>query len=534
MALSQRLDLRQSQNLVLTPQLQQAIKLLQLNNLELAEYVDGELAQNPLLDRDDGDGPATLEAVEQDNLLRHDRADAPAADEGGDGFGDAPAGADTVEQTTTDRLPADGDDPGDVDYDNNWGSAGIEETEGVAAMGSGAGDLGNWRTAGGGRLGEDDEASFERTLADSKTLREHLLDQMSMEVLEPAPRLIAAHLIDMIDPAGYLGEEWRTIPDTLGCSQEDLEAVLNRVQRFDPAGVGARSLGECLALQLRDRNRLDPMMQAMLDNLDLLAKRDMPGLKRACGCDGEDLAEMIAEIKSLNPKPGEAFEPEPEQPVIPDVLMRRSQDGGWLIELNTDTLPRVLVNNGYYAEVSRAASKDRKAKEYLSDCLQSANWLVRSLHQRATTILKVATELVRQQDAFFEHGVQHLRPLVLRDIADAIGMHESTVSRVTSNKFIATPRGILELKYFFTASIASAGGGEAHSAEAVRHRIKTLIDAEEPTKILSDDRIVELLRSDGVDIARRTVAKYREAMRIPSSVQRRREKTLSLAVSRSS
>jgi RNA polymerase sigma-54 factor len=239
---------------------------------------------------------------------------------------------------------------------------------------------------------------------------------------------------------------------------------------------------------------------------------------------------MIAEIKSLNPKPGEAFEPPLDQPVVPDVLVRRGPDGGWAIELNSDTLPRVLVNNAYYSEVSGRTAKDKKAKEYLSDCLQSANWLVRSLHQRATTILKVATEIVRQQDRFLEHGVQYLRPLVLRDIADAIGMHESTVSRVTSNKFVATPRGIFELKYFFTASIASSGGGEAHSAEAVRDRIKRLIDAEPPSAVLSDDRIVELLRDDGVDIARRTVAKYREALRIPSSVQRRREKAMLVAL----
>lgn len=525
MALSQRLDLRQGQSLVLTPQLQQAIKLLQLNNMELAEYVEGELAQNPLLDRDDGEGPAVLEAVAADNLLRHD-GEAPAPQPEGDGFSDAvdDGGRDTVDRTTTESIPASSDDPNDVDYDNNWGSAGIEETEGVAAIGSG--DLSSWSSAGGGGGGlpGDDEFGLEQTVADSKTLRDHLLDQMSIEFDAARDRLIAAHLIDMVDAAGYLVGDLDALADQLGTDMAEIERVLTKVQALDPPGVLARDLKECLALQLRDRDRLDPYMQALLDNLDMLARRELAALKKTCGVDDEDLAEMVAEIRALNPKPGEAFDRPLDQPVVPDVLIRKGADGNWLVELNSDTLPRVLVNNAYYAEVSKVAAKDRKAKEYLSECLQSANWLTRSLHQRATTILKVASEIVRQQDGFFEHGIQHLRPLVLRDIADAIGMHESTVSRVTSNKFAATPRGIFELKYFFTSAIASAGGGEAHSAEAVRHRIKGLIDGEPANAILSDDRIVELLRADGVDIARRTVAKYREAMRIPSSVQRRREK----------
>ncbi len=514
MALSQRLDLRHSQSLVLTPQLQQAIKLLQLNNVELTEYVEGELGQNPLLERDDGEGPATLEAVSQDNLLRHEtEAAAPER------------GQDTAERAATETLPSAGDDPNDVDYDNNWSSAGIDETEGVSAMGAGAGELAGWRTTG-GYGGDGDEFGLEHTLSEAKTLREHLLDQTSIEIAEPADRLIAAHLIDMVDAAGYLSGPLEPLAEQLGCSGEAVLGVLERLQRLDPAGVFARDLKECLALQLRDRNRYDPCMEALLAHLPMLAQRDFAGLRRVCGVDDDDLGEMIAEIKALNPKPGEAYEPPLDQPVVPDVIVRRGPDGSWAIELNTDTLPRVLVNNAYFAEVSHRTAKDKKAKEYLSDCLQSANWLVRSLHQRATTILKVATEIVRQQDRFLEHGVQHLRPLVLRDIADAIGMHESTVSRVTSNKFVATPRGIFELKYFFTAAIASAGGGEAHSAEAVRDRIKRLIDAEPPAAVLSDDRIVELLRDDGVDIARRTVAKYREALRIPSSVQRRRDKAM--------
>jgi RNA polymerase sigma-54 factor len=268
-------------------------------------------------------------------------------------------------------------------------------------------------------------------------------------------------------------------------------------------------------------------MQALLDNLPLLAKRDVEALLKVTGVDQEDLAEMVAEIRALNPKPGDAFDSEPAQPVTPDILMRAQAGSTWLVELNTETLPRVLINTRFYARINTNLPKAQK--DYVAEKLASANWLVKSLHQRATTILKVATEIVRQQDAFFRHGIQYLRPLILRDIAEAIGMHESTVSRVTTNKYIATPRGIYELKYFFTSSIGSTTtGADAHSAEAVRHRIKTLIDAETPSEVLSDDRLVEILKAEGIDIARRTVAKYREAQKIASSVQRRREKLLTL------
>jgi RNA polymerase sigma-54 factor len=295
------------------------------------------------------------------------------------------------------------------------------------------------------------------------------------------------------------------------------------LQEFDPPGVFARDLAECLALQLRDRNRLDPAMQALLDHIELLAKRDFAALRRICGVDDEDLADMVAEIRRLTPKPGLAFGSAPVQPVVPDVFVRPGPDGGWLVELNSDTLPKVLLNKTYYEKVSSSA-RSAADKSYLAECHQSGTWLVRALDQRARTILKVTTEIVRQQDGFFVHGVRRLRPLNLRTIADAIGMHESTVSRVTANKFLATPRGVFELKYFFTSAIAAADGGDAHSAEAVRHSIRQLIDAEASDGILSDDTIVERLREAGVEIARRTVAKYREAMRIPSSVQRRRDK----------
>jgi len=335
--------------------------------------------------------------------------------------------------------------------------------------------------------------------------------------------MIGQYLIDMVDEAGYLTGDLDTVAEKLGAQRSDVELVLAVLQTFEPLGVCARNLTECLTIQLKELNRFDPAMQALVGHLDLLAKRDLGALRRLCGVNDEDLADMIAEIRNLNPKPGLAFGSTVVQPIVPDVYVRAAPDGTWQVELNSDTLPKVLINQRYYAQVSKSTHND-KEKAYIADCLQTATWLVRALDQRAKTILKVSSEIVRQQDGFFTKGVQHLRPLNLKTVADAIGMHESTVSRVTANKYMATSRGIFELKYFFTSSIAAADGGEAHSAEAVRHRIRQLIDDENAEDVLSDDTIVEKLRGAGIDIARRTVAKYREAMRIPSSVQRRREK----------
>ncbi len=400
----------------------------------------------------------------------------------------------------------------------------------AGADGDGSVDLGgepqSWRGRN-GALGAEDRPGFEQTAARPRTLREHVLEQIGTDLSDQGDQLIALHLLDLIDEQGYLGSSLEGVALLLGCPPTRVETVLARLQQFDPPGIFARNLRECLALQLRDRDRLDPAMQTLLDHLPLLAARNIAALMRVCEVDAEDVAEMIAEIKSLDPRPGLAFDPPLAQTVVPDILMRAQPEGGWIVELNPDTLPRVLVNNRYFARVSRA-TRSKAERDYLTERLQAANWLVKSLHQRATTILKVAAEIVRQQEAFFRRGVQSLRPLILRDIAEAIGMHESTVSRVTSNKYMATPRGLYELKYFFTSSIPASSGGDAHSAEAVRHRIRGLIDGEAADATLSDERIVELLQRNGIDIARRTVAKYREAMRIPSSAQRRREKLLAL------
>ncbi|MBN06138.1 RNA polymerase factor sigma-54 [Ponticaulis sp.] len=527
MALSQRLDLRHSQSLVMTPQLQQAIKLLQLSNIELAEYISGELQKNPLLERDDGDGPAAQEAG-SDNLSAYDEARVDEERPSGleDGFSDE-VSIDAFDNAEATTLPDAGDDPNDNDYENNWGSAGIEETDGpTPGLGDDAGlNLGSYTGSGGRSDFDDSDFGLDQSAQAGKTLREHLHEQIGIDFVDPVHRMIGANLIEMIDDTGYFLVEMTVAAEALGCEVAAIETVFERMQKLDPPGVFARTLSECLTLQLKDRNRFDPAIEALVNNLDRLARRDIAGLKKLCGVDDEDIAEMIGEIKSLDPKPGLAFESIVDEQIVPDVLMRAGHAGDWILELNPDSLPRVLVNNSYLTSISKR-SMNKTDREYLSECQQSANWLVRSLHQRATTILKVAGEIIRQQDEFFRFGVQYLKPLVLRDIAEVINMHESTVSRVTNNKYIATPRGLLELKYFFTSAIASAAGGEAHSAESVRFRIKALIDEEPADKVLSDDRLVEILRGQGVDIARRTVAKYRESMRIPSSVHRRREKAI--------
>ena len=513
MALSQRLDLRQTQTLVMTPQLQQAIKLLQMSNIELADFVDQEIERNPLLDH--GTDPAD----EGDRLAASpsDAADA-----------ERPAPAPEVTGTDTlansDHIADAANAPLDTDYGNVWDEGGDDSApmNGASPDGAGFGDgqLGWSNTSG---SFEDDDRGFEPGLSQRLPLRDHLLQQVNTELSDTADRLIGAHLIESLDEAGYFVGEIAATAAQLGCPEAQVANVLAILQTFDPTGIFARSLAECLAAQLAERNRLDPAMQALLNHLGMLAERDYAGLMRVCAVDREDLVDMIAEIRRLNPRPGFAHDAAPVQPVNPDVLMRAAPEGGWTLELNPETLPKVLINHRYYSTIS-ANARVKSDKEYIAECFATANWLVKSLHQRATTILKVASELVRQQDRFFVDGVQGLKPLILRDIAEAIGMHESTVSRVTSNKYIATPRGVFELKYFFSATISGTAAGDAHSAEAVRYRIKKLIDEEAPSAVLSDDRIVDVLRQDGIEIARRTVAKYREALGIPSSVRRRREK----------
>ena len=388
-----------------------------------------------------------------------------------------------------------------------------------------------WATLGQGQgAGGGEESNLEAYVAEQLTLRDHLTTQLMLAFADPARRLIGQHLIDMTDEAGYLRGDLIAVAELLGAPIELVEETLCVMQGFEPCGVFARDLRECLTLQLKEQDRCDPAMAALIENLHLLAAHDLVALKRVARVSDEDLCDMINEVKRLNPKPGLKYGTSPSQPIVPDVLVRALPDSSFHVELNSDTLPRVLVNQSYYATVSKSTTR-KEDKSYLVDCLQTANWLVKSLDQRARTILKVAQEIVRQQDAFLTYGVRHLRPLNLKTVADAISMHESTVSRVTANKYMATNRGLFELKYFFTSSIAATADGDAHSSEAVRHRIREMIDAEPASDVLSDDKIVERLKGDGVDIARRTVAKYREALRIPSSVQRRRLKRIALGAS---
>ncbi len=477
----------------MTPQLQQAIKLLQLSNLELAEFVEQQLEENPFLER----APEADEPAERAEAAAREDGEATAVDL-------ESAGAVERAQEALDVAGDDGDEragpepEAEIYKSNDWASVGS-----------------------GGAQSFDEDRAFGETLSRDISLWDHLNEQLKVATRDPQELFIGQYLIDLIDEAGYLRETVEAVAERLGADAADVDRALKLIQTFEPSGVGARDIKECLAIQLADRDRLDPAMRAFIDNIELLAKSDLKGLMRVTGADEEDIRDMIAEVRALNPKPGYAFGSDPVQVVTPDVIVRHAPDGGWKIELNSETLPKVLVNRVYHAEVSKLKCREDDAV-FVSEHFANANWLVKSLDQRARTILKVASEIVRQQDAFFVHGVKHLRPLNLRAVADAISMHESTVSRVTANKYVATPRGIFELKYFFTASIASSEGGEAHSAEAVRFRIRELIDHETPDAVLSDDRIVEILRGEGVDIARRTVAKYRETMNIASSVARRR------------
>jgi RNA polymerase sigma-54 factor len=484
MAMIPRLEIRQGQALVMTPQLQQAIKLLQLSNIELSEFVEAELERNPLLEREEGQAEAQ-KAESAETALSFE-----------DGASNGPELDVSVADANPDLSAGDLAD-------------------------AGAAPLTDWSKASSGKS-FDDLPDLQDTLVRDLTLAEHLDAQLTEAGLSPTDRMIGGQLIDAIDDWGYMRADTREIADRIGAPEAQVLAVLKVMQGFEPVGVMARDIPECLALQLKDRNRFDPAMEKLVGHLDLLAKGHMERLEHIVSVDREDLLDMIAEIRALTPKPGAAFGGQPAQTVAPDVYVRAAPDGSWVVELNTDTMPRVLMNQRYYATVSKTAKREED-KAFLSECAANASWLVKSLDQRARTILKVAREIVRQQDGFFAYGVAHLRPLNLKTVATAIEMHESTVSRVTSNKYISTPRGVFELKYFFTASINSNDGGESHSAEAVRHQIKGLIEGEGETDILSDDRIVEILKEKGVEIARRTVAKYRESLRIPSSVERKRK-----------
>ena len=489
MALGPRLDLRTSQSLVMTPQLQQAIRLLALSNLEIEAFIAEELERNPLLETGEQDGAS--------DTADHEEAVVAAAD-----------------PVAVDKLVATGsaeDTPLEANNENLHQDSAADSIDAHALFSDSA-------------AGAQDATDFDRISAGEPSLHEHLLAQAGA-ALSGQNLVIAGQIVAHIEETGYFAGSLTEIAHRLNVPPVQVERILAAIQAFDPPGTGARSLAECLALQAKEADRYDPAMACLIDHLEHLAKGNLPALKRLCGVDDEDLAEMIRELRAYDPKPGCRYQSggAPES-IVPDVFVTR-RSGKWVIELNNATMPRLLVNRAYQAELASAAS-DKQTAAWLSECVTNANWLIRSLDQRARTIVKVTAEIVKQQEAFFEHGVAHLRPLTLRTVAEAIAMHESTVSRVTSSKYLGCDRGLFELKYFFTSGIQSADGGNAVSAEAVKSQIKGLIAAEETHAVLSDDQLVDMLRARGFDIARRTVAKYREAMGIGSSVQRRRRKAI--------
>ncbi|WP_306117319.1 MULTISPECIES: RNA polymerase factor sigma-54 [unclassified Roseitalea] len=496
MALSARLNLRQTQSMVMTPQLLQSIRLLQLGHVELQRFIDEQIERNPLLERAE-EGAARAAEIGPD-----DAENAP-------GSGAEPAAHGTDIAAMAEAVDA---APEDVFAED---APRMERASDRLGPGPASGPVGGV---------VETDWTVEELPAGRPGLRQIVAEQIALAFAAPADRMIAAELADGLDERGYLDADLGALARRFGVDRRRVATVLKRLQRFDPPGLFARDLGECLALQCARRDRLDPAMAALLENLELLARRDFAALGRICGVDQSDLIDMLAEIRTLDPRPGLAFDSAPTETIIHDVELRKAPDGAWLVDLNADALPRVLVDRGYHARIS-AGVRDGEEKAFLTQCLQDASWLERSLDQRANTILKVAAEIVRQQDGFFEHGVGALKPMTMKAVADAISMHESTISRVAANKYMLTPRGLFEFRYFFTGTIgARTGTGEGHSTESVRQRIRDLIDAESPAKVLSDDALVSMLQDEGIDIARRTVAKYRESMNIASSVQRRREK----------
>ena len=478
MGLGPSLSIRQSQQLVLTPQLTQAIKLLQLSNLELEAYIAEEISKNPLLEA---------------------RSDEPEEQPAGDFMSDEDSPDEAPDDPGADDLitgAAADDRPLDVD----WTSEALETDSFSDVVTSG---------------GAEEAFDFDRLEYSPASLSEHLQDQLHGY---SGPEGDLARIIaEALDETGYLTVPAEEIARMTDAPVAVVEAAITIVQGLEPAGVGARSLAECLAIQARAADRYDPAMARLIDNLELLSKGRLGDLKRICAVDDEDLADMIRELRSYDPKPGCQFSASAAEDVTPDVFVRQLR-GGFAVELNQATLPRLLVNRRYYQEL-KSGPQDKTSRAWLSECLASANWLVKALDQRARTIVKVVSEIVKRQQGFFERGVSAMKPMTLREVAEAIEMHESTVSRVTSNKYMLCDRGLYELKYFFGSGVASAEGDGA-AAEAVKSAIRELIDAE--TEILSDDAIAGLLKGKGFDLARRTVVKYREAMGIGSSIQRRR------------
>jgi RNA polymerase sigma-54 factor len=493
--------------LALTPQLQQSIRLLQLSTLELNQEIEQALADNPLLERID-DPSATNLSIAADGRL--DAARSPLADAALQPLsGPGPQADEARESDARD----DGRDDGR--------EGGTEEDGGEAAADWSLGASSGSRVAD----GDDDEPGFGQVSAGSTSLVEHLRDQLAATRVSQRDRALVGLLIDELDEDGMLGtsvEEFHgALPSELEIDPEEVSAALKLLQSFDPTGVGARDLAECLLLQLsqpggRDAAVLALARRIVAGHLDLLAARDFVRLRRVLGCDEEPLRAACVLIRSLEPRPGARFAPDPASYVVPDVIVRRNRSG-WYASLNAEVVPRLRVNS-LYASLMR--SHRTSGGSNLTGPLQEARWLVKNVAQRFETILRVAQEIVERQRGFFSHGAVAMRPLVLREIAEALDLHESTISRVTTQKYMLTPHGTFELKYFFGSHVATESGGAA-SSTAIRALIRQLISAENARRPLSDSRIAELLGDQGFVVARRTVAKYRESLRIPAVAQRR-------------
>ncbi|UXN06612.1 RNA polymerase factor sigma-54 [Bartonella sp. HY761] len=490
MALSAELHLRHSQQLVMTSQLVQSIKLLAMTGIELERFINEEIERNPLLDlvnKNDNDIKDTRPNSDETPSLTTEELQKSAFSQS--------------EHIATDSA---------VINDNIYDSAPRIEDPKQPDIRA------DFRLKDSANSNIDDFAQF---ISAPISLRAHIDEQILYSFHDSVDRFIARDLADQIDESGYFIGDLEETALRLNQSIARIENILNRLQGFDPIGIFAKDLAGCLTLQLKDKNRYDPAMAKLLTHLEDLAKRDFVKLKRICGVDEEDLIDMLGEIRALDPKPGLAFSSSPTDIIVPDVFITHIGDD-FRVELNPHLLPKILINENY----SNIVCRDKTDQEFLSNALQSANWLLKALDQRANTLLLVVSEIVRQQQGFLRHGISHLKPLSMTALAEKIGIHESTISRVTTNKYVATPRGTLDLRFFFTTAIAAADGSEAYSSESVRHRIRQLIQDEPANAILSDDNLVDLLKKEGMDIARRTVAKYREAMNIPSSVARRREK----------
>jgi RNA polymerase sigma-54 factor len=496
--MKQSLDLKLGQHLTITPQLQQAIRLLQLSSIELQQEIQEALESNPLLEENEREDEAP-ETKNEAELSATDSADANGEDSGESSYDEAEA------------LPATDSDTGpDADSDTDWDETFEPMTAPTAS-----------RSA-----SDDDFPDIDARNSPPQSLRDHLLWQMQMTPFSDTDKQIALALIDAISEDGYLSCKLEEIQQALGKNHaielDEIEAVLHQIQNFDPLGVGARDLAECLRLQMKMLSPDLPDLKSAVQlatpaNLALLAGRDYTQLRRNLKLTAEELQQAIQLIQGLNPRPGNSVTSSQAGYVVPDIIVRKFR-GVWRAELNPDVSPRLRINRQYEKMIHRGdSSADNR---YLQDQLQQARWFIKSLTSRNETLLKVARTIVDRQRAFFDHGAEAMKPLVLHDVAEAVSMHESTISRVTTNKYMLTPRGIFELKYFFSSHVTTADGGTC-SATAIRSIIKKLVEAETPTKPISDSKIAEILAEQGINVARRTVAKYRESMSIPPSNQRK-------------